>query len=1198
MTRADTADQLAEYLRIHPDTSAIKAVGHVGADPSQWVDPVRDALDADTPHAALATPAEEDGRTDPDGTDTDTPETTDGAEEDPAPDRPTPGVDAERSPPTPEESGDDPPAAARSGRTFYPSTIRDDREWWVDWVLALPLDDDGAIEADGTPTKQPIAPYRRGDATPVRWNFGLDDDEHPSTSFDTVARWNDRRIGVDLHAPERVISDTVGLGIIIPPNQDGRTITLLDWDDVRDPETEEIHPVAADALDAIDGYAEVSQSGKGIHQFVFGEIPGGLKKFIRHVDDEPFIGDDRPQIEMYQSGRLCAMTGEHVDGAGDDIVDGQDLIDRLCWEYGTASNTATDTPSDPFARDRTDTDTDDATPSHAAVGDAIRESREYDGPAVEEWDTPDDRTVEYDAVLRARERSDELAGTANWELIGYAAGLGYRDGLDKETVLADLQEHPTPQYGYDDTRARKEVRAVYRKAENGNYHPPTAARLAERGILPEDAVDTGEPTALLPPSVRDLATAASGWDWRHAAEEHELTKEDVQDRTADTITEAFQRGEDVLTIALPASGKTYGALLAAARTGKPTTVLAGRGRKEQYDQLAEWCEEHGLTYKILPSFTEDCPTAAGDHGEEWSETVDKWYRAGATPKQIHMYAEETLGRPLPCQIDDGGNHVGCPYKHKWDFDPETDGSADPEEEEPIDVLIGHYTHAYREEKVVHGRTVAIDEHPGGAYQSELGINLQGAVSYWLETVDAIPFESYTDLVENRSDESRRADALLWFDEHGIERDGKHVFGGEGSTHADAPLAVFTLLTTEDLGNGWHRADLDEHGIGLFTDGRDYRDGRARVFTLSPPDFQYANAVVALDGTPTKDMWELSLDTRLSSRPVLDDDERADYIRTALNLNIVRTSDYVKTYNNPDYVNTEEDAALLEAIAEEYGTRPSVISTMTAIDEYDAAGVLQYVDETKHYGNVLGSNTFGETRLGAVIGSQHYGDGFVKRWGAYANVAVESPDRSDPENRGTGLSYGPFGDKILQHMREHDTLQSVMRFGRDGNGAVVYVHTNTLPDWVPLAGEGGVIRTKSDGERRVVDAVEELGSATTATIAEHADLSRRQTFDHLERLREEGYLAREQDPDDGRAVRWVDDDLHRTNEHGEVQLDGVDFDDLTEEEVAEVARSSIYTWDLRNSTPDHAGGGGATPAEEGHADDRARTDGGRPPDPPS
>ena len=63
---SNTHAQLAEYLRLNPDATAIGAVGHVGADPSRWVDAVEDALAADRPHAALATPAEEDGRTDTD----------------------------------------------------------------------------------------------------------------------------------------------------------------------------------------------------------------------------------------------------------------------------------------------------------------------------------------------------------------------------------------------------------------------------------------------------------------------------------------------------------------------------------------------------------------------------------------------------------------------------------------------------------------------------------------------------------------------------------------------------------------------------------------------------------------------------------------------------------------------------------------------------------------------------------------------------------------------------------------------------------------------------------------------------------------------------------------------------------------------------------------------------------------------------
>jgi len=100
---SNTHAQLTEYLRLNPDATAIEAVGHVGADPSRWVDAVEDALAADRPHAALATPADPareesdddaDGRTNP-------------VEEDPAPDRSTPGVDAERSSSTPAESGDD-----------------------------------------------------------------------------------------------------------------------------------------------------------------------------------------------------------------------------------------------------------------------------------------------------------------------------------------------------------------------------------------------------------------------------------------------------------------------------------------------------------------------------------------------------------------------------------------------------------------------------------------------------------------------------------------------------------------------------------------------------------------------------------------------------------------------------------------------------------------------------------------------------------------------------------------------------------------------------------------------------------------------------------------------------------------------------------------------------------------------------------
>ncbi|MFC6616345.1 MarR family transcriptional regulator, partial [Halopenitus salinus] len=709
-----------------------------------------------------------------------------------------------------------------------------------------------------------------------------------------------------------------------------------------------------------------------------------------------------------------------------------------------------------------------------------------------------------------------------------------------------------------------------------------AARDAGAPIPEYDTTDTAEHMTVLPPSVRDLSTATSGWDWRHAAKETDLTIDDVRDRTTDAIADAYGSGDRVLIEALPTMGKSYGSIKAAAETDEPVTILTGRGRKEQYDQLREWCEEHGLTYKTLPSFTRDCETANGEHGEDWAEKVRGWYNRGATPKAIHAFAEEVLGRALPCQAQEGHR---CTYAAKWDFDPETDGSGDPEEDIPIDVLIGHYTHAYKP-KVTTGRTVVFDEHPNGAFETVLGPELQGAVSYWLETTGGIPFDSYTDLLENRDDESRRSDALLWFEENGIEPDETRVFD-DRNAHATAPLAVFTLLASDDLENGFERADLGEHGLGIFN------RANGSVSILQPPALDYTTGTVALDGTPTKRMWELSLGERLTHRQVLQDGERTEYLRDALNLNIVPTTEYVKPYNSPDHVNTEEDGALLEAIAKVHGEKPGVITTTTAEHEYDAEGLLEYVDETKHYGNVLGSNEFKEKRLGAVVGSNHYGDGYIKKWGAYAGETVERG-----EGKGADLSYTGIGEKILTHMREHDTLQAVMRFGRDGNGAVVYTHTNTLPEWVPIASEGRVLKTWSDGMRDVLTALEDMGTATTEAIVDHpaVDLSRQQAFSHLEELRDRDVLERMQDTEDGRRVVWIDDGLHRLGEHGEAELDPVDLEELTDTEVRQVARSSIYTWDFTNregsDTPEPVRAG-STPSTPGT---RADPGGNRPPDP--
>jgi hypothetical protein len=699
-----------------------------------------------------------------------------------------------------------------------------------------------------------------------------------------------------------------------------------------------------------------------------------------------------------------------------------------------------------------------------------------------------------------------------------------------------------------------------------------------------EPVATSEFRTFLPQGVRNLAQEkTSGWDWRQsgATSESDLTIEDARRRTVAALTDAYEHSDRVLIEALPTMGKSYGSVKAAAETGEQITVVTGRGREEQYEQFQQWADEHDLSAYTLPSFAEDCGTARGEHGDEWAARVNGWYQRGATPKTIHKHAADVLRRPLPCQEHKGQS---CAYSSKWDFDPDD-----------YDVLIGHYSHAHKA-KVTNGRTVVLDEFPDGAYETNLSAEdnyaLPAVVSTWLQRTDGVPFENYTDLRDNRDDEQRREKAVEWFQQTETQRDERAVLEFNDG-HALAPSAVFALLTCEDLGNGVEHTRLNNDGRRA-----QFNQESAELSILRPPDLQYASGVVALDGTPTVDLWELCLGERLNHRPVLQEDERAEYLTQALNLNLIRTSEYIKTYNTGEYVNIQSDGALLDEIESIHGEQAGVITTSTAESEYKSAEQSLAIAETKHYGNVLGSNEFAEKRVGAVIGSNHYGDNFVKKWAAYSGEVAER------EGKGTDLEYGDFGNQVLQHMREHDTLQAAMRYGRDGNGAVVYVHTNTLPDWVEdnaLAGEGRVLKTWSKGMRSVIDALEVLESPTTEDVADYpgVDIGRRQVFEHLETLRGKGVLSRDRDSADGRRFIWFDDGLHRIGEHGSAELPTVDItdeEDVSEEEVEELSRVCLYTPEFQQIGPEDGSEGDETEPTTGatHSPAVEAVDSGEPP----
>jgi len=586
-------------------------------------------------------------------------------------------------------------------------------------------------------------------------------------------------------------------------------------------------------------------------------------------------------------------------------------------------------------------------------------------------------------------------------------------------------------------------------------------------------------------------------------------KYQLHNQTRRIIEKAYRRGLPLSLIeAIPSLGKSYNSIRAGLETGEPITILTGRGREEQYEQYREWCENARLEHLVLPSFTKDCPCMNGEYSSRWQDRLRELYEKGIPASDIHDQAEDYFGESPPCLPE-------CPYQLKWEFDPSM-----------FDVLIGHYKHAHVP-KVVTSRTIDIDEFPEEVYEHTVE-NPSTMVSEFLQLHDELPFDEYTELIENRDNELRLERSREWFDNQGLALPIDDILEGEALT-ASTPKVVYTLIFAEDLRNGWGRVTLpteDDYELSdetfKLTSGHIGLENRktGEVYLLQPPNFTGANNIVGLDGTPTPIMWEVVLGMRLKPHRVLSDSERTEYLKEILNLEIIQTTRAIKPYHG-SLINKEQDAALLEGINHREEKAVDLITSQNALGEYKSRNIIEdYVDNTAYFGNLLGSNDFKESSLGAVIGSSHFGDSFVEKWSAYAGISAERG-----EEKGTDLTYGTFGDKILTHMREHQTLQALLRFGRDGNGATIYVHTNTLPNWVPIAGKGTVYELwedienqeqKNKGLHQVINAGISLGEWRTSELADNVEISERMVRTWLKRLYQGAYIDRSKE---GRGYNW-------------------------------------------------------------------------------
>jgi hypothetical protein len=290
---------------------------------------------------------------------------------------------------------------------------------------------------------------------------------------------------------------------------------------------------------------------------------------------------------------------------------------------------------------------------------------------------------------------------------------------------------------------------------------------------------------------------------------------------------------------------------------------------------------------------------------------------------------------------------------------------------------------------------------------------------------------------------------------------------------------------------------------------------------NPPAFRegdWPNPVIGLDATGRERLWQLAIGCEVEARDIHDTArERRAFLRDVLNLQVVQTTPHTKTYSgSASKKNLDGDVALTKEVSGEYAatqlrrdtvtatTKPGVITTKKVREEIEGR-IEDDIDAIDHYGNVTGSNALGALNLGIVLGCRHYGDAVVEKWAALAGESI-----AEHTTYGADLDYeSETANTFLKHMREDQTLQAILRFGRDKEGAVVFAHTSALAESLPVVSEGGVIKAFSKSKKQVAHAAKQLrGHEFTGTdVFEREDVtcSRRSVQRALNELAEGGYL---------------------------------------------------------------------------------------------
>jgi len=141
----------------------------------------------------------------------------------------------------------------------------------------------------------------------VLWKYELRDGritKVPYTVFGTRASVNDPDTWTDFETAWHMytLGGYSGLGFVLTEEAG---IVCVDLDHARD--GDEWEPEALNIVRELNTYTEISPSGEGLHVWAFGSLPAGRRR--------------RKEIEMYSDGRFITVTGNHLAGTPDDLME-------------------------------------------------------------------------------------------------------------------------------------------------------------------------------------------------------------------------------------------------------------------------------------------------------------------------------------------------------------------------------------------------------------------------------------------------------------------------------------------------------------------------------------------------------------------------------------------------------------------------------------------------------------------------------------------------------------------------------------------------------------------------------------------------------------------------------------------------------------------------------------------------------------